>query len=57
MKKEEKRLADGWSYEPDSFYEKNAAALAIEDKSSVGVTSDAPQVPWVTYEPSLAPGR
>ncbi|MBW1838183.1 MAG: cobalamin-dependent protein, partial [Deltaproteobacteria bacterium] len=31
LKKEEKRLADGWSYEPDSFYEKNAAALAIED--------------------------
>ncbi len=57
LKKEEKRLADGWSYEPDSFYEKNAAALAIEDKSLVGVTSDAPHVPWVTYEPSLAPGR
>ena len=57
LKKEEKRLADGWSYEPDSFYEKNAAALAIEDTSPTGVTSDAPHAPWVAYEPSLAPGK
>ena len=57
LKKEEKRLADGWSYEPDSFYEKNAAALAIEDTSPTGVTPDAPHAPWVAYEPSLAPGK
>jgi hypothetical protein len=28
--KEEKRLAAGWRYEPTTFYEKNAAASALE---------------------------
>jgi hypothetical protein len=28
--KEEKRLAVGWSYEPTPFYEKNAAASALD---------------------------
>ena len=30
LKKEEERLARGWTYEPTSFYEKNAAALALD---------------------------
>ena len=30
--KEEKRLAAGWRYEPTSFYDKNAAASALEGK-------------------------
>lgn len=29
LEKEEKRLVAGWTYEPDSFYEKNAAALSL----------------------------
>ena len=29
LKKEEVRLQNGWSYEPQAFYEKNAAALAL----------------------------
>jgi hypothetical protein len=57
LKKEEKQLADGWSYEPDSFYEKNAAAVAIQATCSAAVTSDTPPVQWVAYEPSLAPGE
>jgi radical SAM superfamily enzyme YgiQ (UPF0313 family) len=32
LKREEKRLAHGWVYEPGSFYEKNAAAIAMENK-------------------------
>jgi hypothetical protein len=31
MKKEEKRLGKGWKYEPKTFYEKNPAALALEN--------------------------
>ena len=31
LEKEEKRLAAGWTYEPDTFYEKNAAALSLSD--------------------------
>ncbi|MGW8323779.1 MAG: hypothetical protein ACWGSD_19720, partial [Thermodesulfobacteriota bacterium] len=30
MKNEQKRLAKGWTLEPKSFFEKNAAALALE---------------------------
>jgi radical SAM superfamily enzyme YgiQ (UPF0313 family) len=30
LKREEARLAAGWSYEPRSFHEKNAAAVALE---------------------------
>ena len=32
--KEEKRLAAGWKYEPITFYEKNAAASALDGYSS-----------------------
>jgi hypothetical protein len=29
MRREEKRLARGWTYEPPTFYERNAAAQAL----------------------------
>jgi radical SAM superfamily enzyme YgiQ (UPF0313 family) len=32
LKREEKKIAQGWVYEPASFYEKNAAAIALENK-------------------------
>ena len=32
--KEERRLSSGWQYEPISFYEKNAAATALESRAS-----------------------
>ena len=32
LMKEEKRLAQGWVYEPAGFYKKNAAAIALEIK-------------------------
>ena len=37
LKNEEKRLAEGWSYEPQEFYEKNAAARAVEKPGTEGV--------------------
>jgi radical SAM superfamily enzyme YgiQ (UPF0313 family) len=33
LKREEKRLAQGWVYEPVPFYEKNPAAIALENQS------------------------
>jgi radical SAM superfamily enzyme YgiQ (UPF0313 family) len=30
LRREEKRLARGWTYEPKTFYEKNPSALAVE---------------------------
>jgi hypothetical protein len=35
LKKEEKKLANGWTYESPSFYEKNKAALTLEVKQKV----------------------
>ena len=32
LQREEKRLARGWVYEPASFYEKNAAAIALANE-------------------------
>ncbi len=34
LKREEERLAAGWTYEPVSFHEKNAAALALGEPIS-----------------------
>ncbi len=41
IKKEEKRLAAGWTYEPDTFYEKNAAALSLSDAKAGAVAPRA----------------
>lgn len=48
MKKEEKRLADGWSYEPKTYFEKNAQALALEDQGAEPVKNPATKIGWVT---------
>ena len=50
IKKEEKRLAAGWSYEPDTFYEKNAAALSLSKTRTNAGKNPQPAVcaQWVT---------
>ncbi|MBW1842307.1 MAG: cobalamin-dependent protein [Deltaproteobacteria bacterium] len=57
LKQEEKRLANGWTYEPDTFYEKNKAAIALEASDSVNVKPSDPKITCISCEPSLAPGR
>jgi radical SAM superfamily enzyme YgiQ (UPF0313 family) len=52
LKKEERRLADGWTYEPQSFYEKNPQALALEKADPAYLESGAPNVQCVACEPS-----
>jgi hypothetical protein len=32
---EERRLKNGWSYEPETFYDKNDAALALEQTGAI----------------------
>jgi radical SAM superfamily enzyme YgiQ (UPF0313 family) len=34
MRREEKRMARGWTYEPKTFYEKNPGALAVESATA-----------------------
>lgn len=53
LKKEERRLANGWTYEPDSFYEKNAAALALENASSPDSEPLSPKIRRVSCKASL----
>ena len=57
LKKEEKRLAKGLTYEPDPIYEKNAAALTLESAAKAFLKPPSPKVRFVSCEPSLVPGR
>jgi radical SAM superfamily enzyme YgiQ (UPF0313 family) len=50
IKKEEQRLARGWTYEPGSFYEKNPAAIALEKADPAQFKIKAPRIEWVTCE-------
>jgi len=47
IQKEEKRLTDGWTYEPETFYEMNAAALALTDTRTGVVAPRAAGAQWV----------
>ena len=57
MRKEEKRLAQGWSYEPRFFIEKNPAALALERERSKSGRAAKSSAKWVTggLKPVLRP--
>ncbi len=53
LKKEDKRLAEGWTYEPKTFYEKNAAALALENTGKAsGIRSKVKELQWVSCKPA-----
>lgn len=45
LKREDKRLKEGWLYEPSCFYDKNAAAIALEKKSCSRLKSVIVEVP------------
>jgi hypothetical protein len=54
LEKEEKRLAAGWAYEPDTFYEKNAAALFQSDAKANASVPRAVRSQWVTCKAMTA---
>jgi hypothetical protein len=54
--REEKRIKRGWSYEPCSFQEKNAAAIALEKKVRGRVKIAIPEVPCAIPKPASASG-
>ena len=56
FKKEERRLANGWTYEPTTVYEKNARALEEEHAGRAGVRNRLTEIRWATVEPSPAAG-
>ena len=54
IKKEEKRLATGWTYEPDTYYEMNAAALSLSDARAKTVEARADRAQWVACKSMAA---
>ena len=51
MKREEKRLASGWSYEPKTYFEKNPQALALEQHAAKPAGKPANLIGWVAPAP------
>ncbi|MDO9559459.1 MAG: cobalamin-dependent protein [Syntrophales bacterium] len=51
LKKEEARLAGGWTYEPVCTCEKNAAAMALESRKPSSVKVTVKKVTWVSGSP------
>lgn len=50
IRREEKRLAAGWTYEPETCYEKNPAAMALETDHGKVRETEATVARWVTCE-------
>ncbi|PIP08895.1 MAG: hypothetical protein COX51_01815 [Syntrophobacteraceae bacterium CG23_combo_of_CG06-09_8_20_14_all_50_8] len=55
LKREEKRIAERWTYEPVCTYEKNTAALALEKHKAARVKYPPRELSWVSGSPSPAP--
>jgi hypothetical protein len=45
LQREEKRLAAGWTYEPETFYEKNPAAIAASSRIAAEAPLRRPTLP------------
>ncbi|MEJ2040323.1 MAG: hypothetical protein P8X55_15555, partial [Desulfosarcinaceae bacterium] len=48
LRREEKRLNSGWHCEPDTFYEKNPAALALDTPASSSAKAETAASSWAT---------
>lgn len=57
LKREEARLAGGWTYEPVCACEKNAAAMALEGRKPSNVKAPVKKVAWVSGSPVPAMTR
>jgi hypothetical protein len=56
LKREEKRLSEGWTYEPSAFITKNAAALSMKHKRAARVRIAIPEAPRPIPEPASVHG-
>jgi hypothetical protein len=57
LKREEARLAAGWTYEPAAFLEKNAAAMALQKAHPAGGARERTAVPVPVGEPAATFGK
>jgi hypothetical protein len=56
LEKEERRIADGWTYEPTTVYEENPRALQEEATGRASLKRRRAEIQWATCEPSPAAG-
>jgi len=52
IKLEERRLAKGWAIEPECFYEKNRAALKLDEKRPLKSEETPERIQWVGRAPT-----
>jgi hypothetical protein len=57
LKREEARLAAGWTYEPHYFHEKNEAAIALEKAHLAGLRQEKEKMQAVAGEPAPSFGK
>ena len=57
MKREDRLLANGWTYEPGTIREKNEAALALESSRKKQGRKKRPRLEWVSVDPAPVLGR
>jgi hypothetical protein len=57
LKREEARLAMGWTYEPRSFHEKNEAAMALEKAHPARLKKEKANMTAVAGEPVATFGK
>ncbi len=57
LKREEERLAGGWTYEPVSFCDKNAAAVALDKTPATGLTPLKVPIPVMAEERAASFGK
>jgi hypothetical protein len=57
LKREEKRLAGGWTYEPASFCERNATALALDKNPVARLNTETAHIPTMADEPAASFGK
>jgi hypothetical protein len=57
LKREEARLAAGWTYEPRCFHEKNEAAMALEKAHPARIKEEKENMPAVAGEPVATFGK
>ena len=58
LRREDRKLKEGWAYEPATLLGKNAAAIAIEKEGRRAALRVAiPEIPLPIIRPSSVPGR
>jgi hypothetical protein len=57
LRREDRKLKEGWTYEPATLLGKNAAAIAVEKAGRRALRVAVPEIPLPIISPSSVPGR